>query len=728
MRPEELPADPDTVDALAVLGDVPQWRMPAGRWPAIAAIIERMGRAVDERDPAALAEATAELELASPLRYTLLGSTPLVPPPPPVYLLRNHLVQALGGQPAQPAAPVVLPSRADTATEGLVKQDFFVHVFAPVVGEHADAAQRLVRQLWDVCAAEFGATEPIDGLRLPARLPDDIPDGAAAAAAGSPDGFQAIVRREHDHVVLSVAAARDDTTWAQWAARWEAATGGADDPALTGVVMIFGGTVENTPDATALSARKVTGALPPTVDDFWQQDGTAVGDCALWRLPPRGDARSRRLVVLGADEAALSALVWSRGDAEPTPFTLFLLNAAKVRHARRVRAASAARIDERPVGWLEDLRDAVKIAWTNMSRALHGAGGPAEPVTGSLADDFAAAAALLDQLGYDHRHAMRAARSVPARPAIGPTFGLVTAMQEEFTAMRALIDDPVPLDVAGDRAVYVTGTVPSTDAARPHAVVLTMLAETGTDAAAHGAANLVRSFRTVDQIVMVGIAGGVPAPKDPDNHVRLGDIVAGTWNVVDFDHIVDRATGPERRQEFPRRSGLLAGRVKRLADGADRGERPWEGHLDRLVERLPGDGRPDARTDVLFSDDSDDATVVAHPDPARSGHRADRPKIHEGRIGSSNRSVRNAVFRDTVARRHNLRAIEMEGTGIGRAGHSDGRDWFVVRGISDYADRWIDAVWRRYAAAAAAAYVRSLLEACPPLDPHGGHTGGVDPI
>lgn len=710
MRPDDLAADPSVVhDALEVLGDVPAWRLPAARWTTVTEITERMRRAVAAHDPAALTVATVELELVSPSRFTPLGSVPTIPPPPPLYLLCNHLVEVLGGA-ATPRVDVA--PRAGTATEGLVKQDFVVHVFAPDI----DAGQARVKQVWDGCAAEFGTVEPIDGLDLP----------AGATAAGGPDGVQAILRRDHDHLVLSVAASQDGTTWAQWAQRWDTVAGAAQDPGLTGVAMIFGGTVLGPPDATAPTVRKVTGALPPTVDEFWQADGTTMGDSALWQLPPGGDAPLRRFVVLDADEARLSGLVWSRGDAAPTPFTRYLLNAAKVRHARRVRDAAAAEIDEREVAWLDGLRDAVEIARTNLSRSLRGAGLAADPSTGPLADDFAAATALLEQLGYDRSHALRTGPPTAPTP-VAPTIGLVTVMQEEFTAMRALVDDPVARHVDGDRSMYVTGTIPSADPTRSHAVVLTMLADTNNDAAAHGTATLLHSFRSVDQVVVVGIAGGVPAPRDPDNHVRLGDVVVGTWNVVDYDHIVDRATGPVRRQEFPRRSNLLAGRVKLLADGAARQDRPWETHLARLVEALPDYARPDARTDVLFSDDSDHATVVAHPDPARSGHRPGRPKIHEGRIGSGNRSVRHAAFRDEIAGRHNLRAIEMEGSGVGRASHFEGRDWLVVRGISDYADRWMDSTWRRYAAAAAAAYVRALLEVCPPLGPHGGHTGGVDP-
>ncbi|GGM40524.1 CATRA conflict system CASPASE/TPR repeat-associated protein [Dactylosporangium sucinum] len=734
MVPEDAVLAPGVVaDALAVLGDVPEWRLPAERWPHITRLVQAMADAVAAGDSTALDAATARLEVASPIRVTPLGSEPVVPPPSPLQLLQNHLYHALDGAVAPlPREPVPL-ARADTATTGLVKQTLVVHAFAPADGPGAAAAWQRIRQLWAACGDVLGAVHPVEALGLPATLPAELPGRPAAVAARRSEPgsgqVQAIVRREHDVLVLSVAAEAPPATWAQWAGRWAEAGAGGDDGPLIAVVTIFVGTVEWRPHPTAATARAVAGALPQTPDDFWQAEATALGEAVLWQLPPAGDGRRRRLVVLAdaRDEDRLSALVWSRGGTELSPLTQYLLHAAKAAYERRARDAMAARLTDLPDAdqWLEGLGDAVEIARDNMAESLRVAG-LAEPAGGPFAADLAAAATLLRQLEFDRRHVRRSAVRATAgtnRPL--PTIGLVTALPEEFAAMLALLDGAAGTAVARDRAEYRRATVPSVDPARPHEVVLTLLAETGNDAAAHAAAHLVRSFPSVDQIVMVGIAAGVPAPRDPAAHVRLGDIVVGTWNVVDFDHVVDRATGPERRQEFPRRSALLAGRVKMLTAGELRDERPWEAHLDRLTAELALFARPDDRTDVLFSDDSDFARVVPHPDPARSGHRPGRPKVHEGRIGSSERSVRNAAARDEVARRHQLRAIEMEGKGIGRAGHADGRDWFVVRGISDYGDRWIGTDWRRYAAAVAAAYVRALLEACPPLGPHGGHTGGA---
>jgi nucleoside phosphorylase len=703
----------DVTDALDVLADVPEWRLPASYWDDVAELLRAMTEA---RTPVAFADATAGLELISPRRYTPLGSTPLVGPPPRVTLLLNHLVPALSDLDLPPAPES--PPRPGATTEGLLTHYLVVHVFAPAT----EAAYPRLRRLWDGCGEVFEANQPIDALGLPIALPPAVPTGTTIAARRS-EHVQGVVRREHDTLVLSVAAKAPGATWAQLASRWQEVTASGDDGPLIGVVTIFAGTVETSPD---LAIGAVTAALPATVDDFWLADSNEIDPCVLWELPPFVDGRRRRLVVLAGPgrEAELSALLWSRGDTEPAPLTRYLLNAAKGYYERRVRDATALELAD--PSWFDALSDAAEIARENMAQSLLTAGGPADPRSGPLGADFRAVTALHRQIEMDRRHAER---GLARAAALGgrPTVGLITALPEEFAAMSELLDDTTDRLIAGDRAVYRSGTVPSADPDRPHEVVLTLLAETGNDAAAHGGAHLVRSFPSVDHLVMVGIAAGVPRVAEPGRHVRLGDIVVATWNVVDFDHIVDRPSGPERRQEFPRRSDLLAGRVKLLVSGEILRHAPWEAHLDRLIEKHPAFARPAAETDVVYSGDDDFAEPVPHPDPALSGHRTGRPKVHQGRIGSSDRSMRNASTRDELARRHNLLAIEMEGKGVGRAGHADGRGWFVVRGISDYGDRWTNNEWRRYASAAAAAYVRALLGICPPLDPHGGHTGGARP-
>jgi len=342
---------------------------------------------------------------------------------------------------------------------------------------------------------------------------------------------------------------------------------------------------------------------------------------------------------------------------------------------------------------------------------------------GQIGDDIAYLGAARGGAGDVARGAQEttAAADDEETGAASPEFGIVTALPEEFAAMRELIDDPEPVTVAGDVNDYVAGTVPSPDRDRPHGVVLTLLGETGNDAAAAACANLLRSFPSVRYVLMSGIAAGVPDPGHPDRHVRLGDIVVASWGVVEYDSVTDETTGPVPRRPDPQPSTLLERRIRVLAAGDMVDNRPWEALIGQVGDRLPRFARPDPATDVIYASDASDE-VIAHPDAALSGHRAGQPKVHYGLIGSGDRSLRSAVKRDEIAAAHHVLAIEMEAKGLGNAMASMGVQWHVVRGISDYGDRRANQQWRFYAALAAAAYVRALLASCP-IQAGGGRHG-----
>jgi len=83
-------------EALDVLSDALQWRLAEARWQAIEQVLITMDAALEADDLDALAAATADLELAGPLRITRIGATPVVPPAPPVRDRLNRLVHSLG--------------------------------------------------------------------------------------------------------------------------------------------------------------------------------------------------------------------------------------------------------------------------------------------------------------------------------------------------------------------------------------------------------------------------------------------------------------------------------------------------------------------------------------------------------------------------------------------------------------------------------------------------------
>jgi nucleoside phosphorylase len=286
-------------------------------------------------------------------------------------------------------------------------------------------------------------------------------------------------------------------------------------------------------------------------------------------------------------------------------------------------------------------------------------------------------------------------------------------LPEEFAAVRSFIDEPGRVNVDGDRGDYVSGTMPGAGCGPGHQLVLTLLGETGNDAAAGACTNLLRSFPSVRCLLMVGIAAGVPDPARPERHVRLGDIVVARWGIVEYDSVRVHDDGSVPRRTFPPPSPLLERRARLLQAGEMVGDRPWEKLLADQTQRFPEFGRPPETTDVVYSSVRPDLPVP-HPDRALSGHRPGLPKVHSGLIASGDRSLRCASKRDQIAAEHGVLAIEMESKGIGNTCYFEGAEWFAVRGISDYGDGHVTTTWRRYASMAAAAYVRALLAATPP--------------
>lgn len=325
-------------------------------------------------------------------------------------------------------------------------------------------------------------------------------------------------------------------------------------------------------------------------------------------------------------------------------------------------------------------------------------------------------------LGNDNEFTISQTPGTPDRPWTdpAPAVGIITALPEEFVAMRVLLDEAgEEHTMANDPSCYVGGFLPSQDHDRAHSVILTLLGDTGNTPAAECCTNLCRSFPSVNTLIMTGIACGVPALDSPARHVRLGDVVVSSWGVVDYDHVVEAGEGRRSRQPFPLPSASLVRAAKHLTAGEQTGQRPWEEWIAKALLTLPQYRRPHQETDLLYDAESVDR-VVPHPPAARTGHRPGQPKVHHGRIGSADRSLRNAGVRDAVAAATNVLAFEMEGKGVGIAGFANGLDWLVVRGISDYGDEHTGSSWRGYAAVAAAAYVRALLAACPLRRPRGG--------
>ena len=287
--------------------------------------------------------------------------------------------------------------------------------------------------------------------------------------------------------------------------------------------------------------------------------------------------------------------------------------------------------------------------------------------------------------------------------------GIVTALAKEFAAMREMLDESRTNSVVGDPNDYIIGTIPATDGSGNHTVVLTFLKEIGNNNAAVAATHLIRSFPSVEDILMVGIAGGVPAPETPQQHIRLGDIVVSeTKGVVQYDNLKLESNRISLRGSGLRPSARLVGAVKGLEADRIANRHPWE-ELILRGSKLESAGRPSDKTDRLFKWEGSNPVQISHPlDPTR---RSGQPKLHYGPIGASNALLKNPALRDKLRRDCGVIAIEMEGSGIADAVWNTGKHYLVIRGICDYCDEKKNDKWQGYASVVAAAYARAVISA-----------------
>jgi nucleoside phosphorylase len=293
------------------------------------------------------------------------------------------------------------------------------------------------------------------------------------------------------------------------------------------------------------------------------------------------------------------------------------------------------------------------------------------------------------------------------------TIGIIAALPVEGAAMGALINGLRRVRIDDDPNDYRVGYLDSAEPARPHRVVLAALPQDNTRNAAVVCTDLIRTFQHVRCVVMTGIAGGVPAPQRPERHVRLGDVVVAE-GIVDYGHARARPGRSEPRRSTDGISDELLRAAAELRLRSYR-EEPlaWSKWL------APADGRPmavfarpDPTTDLLYVG----GKAVPHPEMAATGHLDGQPKIHHGVLGSGDVLVGDPRWRDEMAARYNLLALEMEGSGVAAGASRHGLTWFMVRGIADYCDDACkNELWQPYAAIISAGYVRALLAECRPF-------------
>ncbi len=291
-----------------------------------------------------------------------------------------------------------------------------------------------------------------------------------------------------------------------------------------------------------------------------------------------------------------------------------------------------------------------------------------------------------------------------------PSIGIITALPEEFAAVKAALSDFNEIDIGGAKYRYFKGYLPATKGGK-HEVVL-CLTFAGTNPASSTATSITNHFETIKTIIMVGIAGGIPNPEKPSDHVRLGDIVvSGLEGVVQYDFDKETLSEVKTRGRSSRSGPSLLQSARLLQASGQSGDFPWIGHIES-ISRILNTSRPPAETDILIASDGSNSPLEH---PTDNDRFEGQPKVHIGTIASANKLLKNPQKRDTLRDKFGAKAVEMEGSGIADATWMQGVEYLVIRGISDYCDSTKNDTWKKYAAIVAAAYMRALLESMPPL-------------
>lgn len=286
------------------------------------------------------------------------------------------------------------------------------------------------------------------------------------------------------------------------------------------------------------------------------------------------------------------------------------------------------------------------------------------------------------------------------------TIGVITALPKELAAMKLMLDfvDNSNLAPINDGNDYVSGYINNINGSKTK-VIIAIMKEFGNNNAATTATNMLRSFAEIDDIIVCGIAGGIPDINSLENHVRLGDIVVSDKNgVLQYDNVKESDTEIKIRDNSSKPSATLLGKVNILISEYEGNKTPWLEYVDKNQGKLRNSTRPSSEYDILKIR----GVQVEHP--IDKDRNENQPKVHYGPIGSSNTLLKNEEKRDSLKTKYGVKAIEMESSGIADGTWTLSKGYIVVRGIVDYCNSDKNDNWHNYAAICAASYTKCIIE------------------
>ncbi|KAF3067879.1 hypothetical protein CFAM422_008541 [Trichoderma lentiforme] len=324
---------------------------------------------------------------------------------------------------------------------------------------------------------------------------------------------------------------------------------------------------------------------------------------------------------------------------------------------------------------------------------------------------------------------------------------IICALPLEYDAVSLLLDkfwdddDESYGRARGDMGSYTNGRMGQYD------VVLAVLPNMGTVAAAGAAASFRSSYPNLQLAFLVGICGGVP--KSDGNEIHLGDVIISKSAVqydlgkryheafVIKDTVDDTLGRPNKnirslvasfetehiRDQLQQKACLY---LKDLQSAAAKKRRPQNyqypginndklfksSHIHKHRGKQPPCKVCDNQTDAFCEQAAkescnkigcDETQLEERTDLEMRGSTGD-PEIFVGRIASGNSVMKSGEHRDKIAKEQKVIALEMEGAGVW-----DEIPCIIVKGVCDYADSHKNDLWQRYAAATAASVMKAVL-------------------
>ncbi len=308
------------------------------------------------------------------------------------------------------------------------------------------------------------------------------------------------------------------------------------------------------------------------------------------------------------------------------------------------------------------------------------------------------------------------------------TIAVLCSLAVEFDAVIALLDyswGDVEFSslgkAAGDPNLYFTGLI------RSHNIVVSLMGGKDRGSTAAAIAGFRASYPNVNLTLIVGICGAVPFY--PDETGQRVEIVLG--DVIVSDVIVPYYVGRRQPQEFSHVPKKANAEVPAFLNNlkAPRGLRTLRDEMSDYLdwfqrERGPMAAYPGRTQDRLFEATYNhlvagmsceecgcDGKLISRD---RFTWGDEKPAVHFGPIASGDTILNSAKTRDEFAQKAGVGVIGFEWTGI----HSWGIiPCVAIKGVCDYADSHRNTEWHQYAAAAAAACAKAILDDWKPSTP-----------